>query len=133
MAQRWDARLPRHLSPEGVEAVLASVRNNPKCGARDYAMLLLMARLGLRAVEVVAMQIDDLDWRSGEIIVRGKGNRHDRVPLPSDVGEALTDYIRLDRRTATRALFVSNRAPRQPFRDGQVLNDVLKSAVAEPV
>ena len=51
-------------------------------------MVLLIARSGLRAPEVVAMQIDDIDWRSGEIIVRGKGNRHDRVPFPPDVGEA---------------------------------------------
>ena len=59
-------------------------------------MVLMMARLGLRAPEVIAMQIDDIDWRAGEIIVRGKGDLHDRVPLPQDVGEALADYIRHD-------------------------------------
>jgi integrase/recombinase XerD len=74
IAQRWGARLPRHLSSDGVEAVLASVRSNAKSGARDYAMLLLMARLGLRAVEVIAAQLDDIDWRAGELTVRGKGN-----------------------------------------------------------
>ena len=63
-AKRWGARLPRHLSPDGVEAVLA-VRDNPRHGARDYAMLLLMARLGLRAVEVIAIQLGDIDWRVG--------------------------------------------------------------------
>jgi integrase len=60
-AKRWAARLPRHLSPDGVEAVLASVRDNHRHGARDYAMLLLMARLGLRAAEVIAIQLDDID------------------------------------------------------------------------
>jgi len=53
------------------------------------------------------MQIDDIDWRSGEVIVRGKGDRHDRVPLPPDVGEALADYIKSDRKTSSRALFVT--------------------------
>jgi integrase/recombinase XerD len=72
-AKRWDARLPRHLSLDGVEAVLASVRGNPRHGARDYAMLLLMPRLGLRASEVIAIQLDDIDWRAGELLVRGKG------------------------------------------------------------
>jgi len=78
-AQRWGARLPRHLSPDEVEAILASVRANPRHGARDYAMLLIMARLGLRAAEVIAIQLDDIDWRAGELLVRGKGKRHDRV------------------------------------------------------
>jgi integrase/recombinase XerD len=91
-------------------------------------MVLLIARLGLRAPEVIAIQIDDIDWRAGEIIVRGKGKRHDCVPLPPDVGEALTDYIRQDRTTTSRALFVTGRPPHHPFKDGQVLNCILRSA-----
>ena len=83
-------------------------------------MVLLLARLGLRSQEVVAMQIDDIDWRAGEILVRGKGSRFDRVPLPPDVGEALADYIRRDRVTTSRAVFVTKRAPHRPYRDGQV-------------
>jgi len=67
------------------------------------------------------MQIDDIDWRSGEVIVRGKGNRHDRVPLPPDVGEALADYIKSDRKTSSRALFVTERAPHRPFKNAQLL------------
>src|ERR1035438_4765863 len=74
------------------------------------------------------MQIDDVDWRSGEVIVRGKGKLHDRVPLPPDVGEALTDYIRHHRTTTSRALFVTERPPHQPFKDGQILNYILKAA-----
>jgi site-specific recombinase XerD len=93
-------------------------------------MVLLLARLGLRAPEVVAMQLDDIDWRSGEIVVRGKGNRYDRVPLPPDVGEALADYIKLDRVTTSRTLFVTERPPHCPFKNGQILNHILKDAFA---
>lgn len=130
VAQPRGTRLPRHLTPDQVEAVLAAVRANPRHGRRDYAMLLLMARLGLRAPEVIAIQLDDIDWRAGELLVRGKGQRHDRVPIPPDVGEALAAYVRHDRISASRALFVSLRAPNGPFKDGQVVNAILKDAFA---
>lgn len=130
VAQRWDARLPRYLSPDEIEAILASVRSNPKHGQRDYAMLLLMARLGLRAPEVIAIQLDDIDWRAGELLVRGKGQRHDRLPIPPDVGEALAGYIQHERISVSRALFVTLRAPNGPFNDGQVINAILKDAFA---
>lgn len=130
-AQRWDARLPRHLSPDGVEAVLASVRGNPRHGARDYAMLLLMARLGLRAPEVIAIRLDDIDWRAGELLVRGKGKLHDRLPISAEVGEALSRYLREERGpTNCRAVFVTHRAPHRPFKDGQIINAILKDALA---
>jgi len=130
VARRYDARLPRHLTPDQVEAVLAAVCANPKHGRRDYAMMLLLARLGLRAPEVITIQLDDIDWRAGELLVRGKGQRHDRVPIPPDVGEALTAYLRHDRVSTSRALFVTLRAPHGPFKDGQVLNAILKDAFA---
>lgn len=111
--------------------LLEAVRTGPSGGRRNYAMVLLMARLGLRAPEVIAMQIDDIDWRAGEIIVRGKGNMHDRVPLPAGVGDALADYLRHDRKQAvSRALFVTDRAPHRPFKNGQILNNILKDAFA---
>jgi site-specific recombinase XerD len=130
VAQRHGTRLPRHLTPDQVEALIGAVRADTTRGRRNNAMVLLLARLGLRSMEVVAMQIDDIDWRSGELIVRGKGKRHDRVPLPADVGEALADYIKHDRVTTSRALFVTDRAPHRPFKDGQVLNTILKNAFA---
>lgn len=130
VAQRWGARLPRHLAPDQVEAVLAAVCDNPKHGRRDYAMMLLLARLGLRAAEVITIQLDDIDWRAGELLVRGKGQRHDRVPIPPDVGEALAAYIQHHRVSTSRALFVTLRAPHGPFKDGQVLNAILKDAFA---
>lgn len=131
VAQRYDRRLPRHLDPRQVEALLTAVRNGSKHARRDYAMILLMARLGLRASEVIATQLDDIDWRTGELLVRGKGQRHDRMPIPPDVGEALAVYIRHDRvSSASRALFVRERAPHSPFKDGQILNNILRGAFA---
>ena len=130
-AKRWDARLPRHLSPDGVEAVLASVRGNPRHSARDYAMLLLMARLGLRASEVIAIQLDDIDWRAGELLVRGKGKLHDRLPITAEVGEALSRYLCEKRgETSCRTVFVTHRAPHRAFKDGQIVNAILKDALA---
>jgi site-specific recombinase XerD len=130
-AQRWAARLPRHLSPDGVEAVLASVRGNPQHGARDYVMLLLMARLGLRAAEVIAIRLDDIDWRTGELLVRGKGKLQDRLPISAEVGEALSRYLREERGPTTcRLVFVTRRAPHRAFKDSQIVNAILKDALA---
>lgn len=132
--RQYGARLPRYLADDHVERLLEAVRSaSPKrLRCRNYAMVLLQARLGLRALEVVAMQLDDIDWRAGEIIVRGKGRRHDRLPLQPEVGAALADYIRHDRPAAPwRTLFVRDRAPHGPFKDGQVLNNILRAAFAK--
>jgi integrase/recombinase XerD len=131
VAQRYGARLPRYLTPEQVEMLLAAIRRDSAIGRRNYAMVLLLARLGLRATEVVAMQIDDVDWRNGEILIRGKGERHDRLPLPHDVGKSIAEYVQRDRITSSKALFVSHRAPRAGFTDAQILNSVLKDALAK--
>jgi integrase/recombinase XerD len=131
VAQRYGTRLPRHLTTEQVEMLVKAVCTDTAGGRRNYAMVLLLARLGLRAPEVIAMQLDDIDWRSGEVIVRGKGSRHDRVPLPHDVGAALADYIKSDRKTESRALFVTERTPHRPFKDGQLLNNILRAAFAK--
>jgi integrase/recombinase XerD len=129
-SKRWAARLPRHLTPEAVDGVLASVRSNPRRGARDYAMLLLMARLGLRAAEIIKIQLDDIDWRTGELLVRGKGQLHDRVPITAEVGEALIHYLREERGPATcRTLFVTYRAPQRPFKESAIVNTILKEAL----
>jgi integrase/recombinase XerD len=131
VAQRFAARLPRHLAAEDIEKLLEAVKAETTTGRRNHAMVLLVARLGLRAAEVVKIQIDDLDWRAGELLVRGKGQLHDRLPLPPDVGEALAEYIRLDRRSSSsRALFVKKRPPHVAFKAGQVLNNILRRAYA---
>lgn len=127
----YGARLPRYLMAEQVELLLEAVRtgSSDKVRRRNYAMVLLLARLGLRASEGIAIQIGDIDWRAGEIVVRGKGQRHDRLPLPPDVGAALADYLRFERGpSASRMLFVTAKAPYRPFHDSQMLNAVLKAA-----
>jgi site-specific recombinase XerD len=104
--------LPRTLPREQVEQLLAGCDRSSPTGKRDYAILLLLARLGLRGGEVVAMTLDDLDWESGEIVVRGKGQRLERLPLPEEVGAALACYL-CDVRPAcaTRRVFIRMNAP----------------------
>lgn len=128
VAQPKTADLPRYLSPEEIRRLIEAVRTNDATGRRNYAMLLLVARLGLRAPEVIAIQLDDIDWRAGEILIRGKGKLHDRMPLPAEVGEAMVEYIRNGRVGDSRALFVSARAPHVPFKDGGIVNEVLRDA-----
>lgn len=104
--------LPRGLAPGQAAALLASCDRDSAAGRRDYAILLLLTRMGLRAGEVVGLTLDDIDWRAGELTVRGKGDDHARLPLPADVGEAITGYLRHGRaRTADRRLFITVRAP----------------------
>jgi integrase/recombinase XerD len=119
---------PRYLSPEDVERLIEEVRSNDPVGRRNYAMMLLIARLGLRAPELVAIQLEDIDWRAGEILIRGKGQLHDRMPLPMDVGEAIVDYIRNGRAGTSRSLFVCSKAPHRPFVNAQIINNLLRRA-----
>jgi len=99
--------VPVVLSPEEVERVLSATDLTTKRGRRDYAILLLLARLGLRAGEIVSLELSDIHWCTGEILVRGKGPRLDHVPLLTDVGEALALYLRQDRGTSiSRRLFL---------------------------
>jgi site-specific recombinase XerD len=106
------AKLPRALDPVVLARLLASCDRRRTVGRRDYAVLLLLARLGLRAGEVAALRLEDVDWRAGEMLVRGKGDRHERLPLPADVGEALVSYLRRRPRQESRSLFLRVIAPR---------------------
>jgi len=121
--------LPRSLQPEEIERLISATRSQDPVGRRNYAMMLLLARLGLRAPEVIAIQLGDIDWRSGTILIRGKGKRHDRMPLPEDVGKAIVDYIRHGRRGSSRTLFVSSKVPFPPFVNATILNVVLREAL----
>lgn len=106
--------LPRGLDADQVQSLLESCDTDTANGRRDLAILLLLVRLGMRRGEVARLRLDDIDWRSGELLVRGKGPRVERLPLPSDVGEALVAYLH-DGRPAgaeTRAVFMRVRAPR---------------------
>lgn len=103
--------LPAALAAGQVCALLRSFDGSP-VGLRDAAIVRLLLRLGLRAAEVVALGLDDVDWRSGQLTVRGKGRRDTRLPLPHDVGRVLAAYLRRGRpRASTRSLFVRSRAP----------------------
>jgi integrase/recombinase XerD len=125
------SHLPRSLRPEEIERLIDAVWAPDAIGRRNYAMLMILARLGLRAPEVIAIQLDDIDWRVGTILIRGKGKRHDRMPLPEDAGKAIVDYIRNGRRGSSRTLFVSHKVPYRPFLDAQILNTVLRAAFKE--
>ncbi|MGH3281804.1 MAG: tyrosine-type recombinase/integrase, partial [Trebonia sp.] len=107
--------LPRPLEPGQVRAMLDACDPATAAGQRDLAMLTLMARMGLRAVEVARLQLDDISWRSGDITVCGKGGRLDRLPLTADAGKAIAGWLR-DGRPATaldRAVFTRLMAPRR--------------------
>lgn len=104
--------LPGFLEPEQVERLLQSCDRNNICGRRDYAILLLLSRLGLRAHEVRHLTLDDIQWASGEVLIRGKGGREDRLPLPSDVGRAVAEYLKAGRPPCScRRVFVRLFAP----------------------
>jgi len=104
--------LPRALEGEQVARLLAGCNRERATGRRDYAILLLLVRMGLRAGEVAALELEDVDWRQGEMTIRGKGNRQERLPLPVDVGEALVDYLRHGRpRQECSRVFMRAQAP----------------------
>jgi integrase/recombinase XerD len=103
--------LPRALPAEQVRLLLDSCDRLTPTGRRDYAIVLLLARLGLRRGEA-ALSLDDVDWRTAEVVVHGKGSRIDRLPLPSDVGEAIVDYLRRGRPRAVDRSLLSTRARR---------------------
>ena len=120
--------LPRGLPAEQVRLLLESCDRDSTVGCRDYAILTLLARLGLRCGEVAELELDDMDWRAGEIVIRGKGSRIDRLPLPSDLGEALADYLCRGRpRGFGRSLFLRSCAPLVGLSSGGV-SDVVASA-----
>jgi site-specific recombinase XerD len=114
---RWrEATIPQFPTRPEVDRLLASCDRDSPPGARDYAVLLLLARLGLRAVEVSRLRLEDLDWRGGEIAVDGKAHRRDRLPLPSDVGEAIVAHLKQrGRGDGQRRVFVTVRAPIRPL------------------
>ena len=129
--RRWRlVDVPKYLKPAEVEALFASCDRTSPVGRRNYAVLLLLVRLGLRAGEVVRLELDDFDWRAGELTVRGKGSVHDRLPLPRDVGEALVAYLRTDRPSCTtRRVFVRMRAPHRGFNHPSTVSTIVRRAL----
>ncbi|MCA1677655.1 MAG: site-specific integrase [Actinobacteria bacterium] len=124
------AGLPRALEPGQVRRLLAACDRCTAPGRRDLAILTVLARLGLRAGEVAGLELDDVDWRAGEIVVRGKGRRSERLPLPADVGEAITAYLRRGRPTTAqgRSVFVRVKAPHRALTTGGITQVVVSAA-----
>jgi site-specific recombinase XerD len=122
------ATIPRLVPPQDVERVIASCDTRTFEGARDRAIMLLVARLGLRSIEVARLELDDVDWRAGELTVRGKARRLDRLPLPHDVGQALSSYLsRRGAAAGSRMVFLTCRAPLAPIRP-DLVGDVVERA-----
>jgi site-specific recombinase XerD len=120
-----ETTIPPTMPQSHIEALLASCDRSTLDGARDHAMLLLLARLGLRSIEIARLQLDDLDWRAGDVLVRGKARRDDRLPIPADVGAALAEYLALRGRHESRCVFLTLRAPTRPIR-ADLVGDVVQ-------
>lgn len=120
--------LPRGIGRADAQALLAACDRRSALGRRDYAILMVLLRLGLRRGEVAALRLDDIDWRAGELLVRGKGARQDRLPLPAEVGEAVVGYLRRGRPdSGRREVFLRARAPVGPIAPGTVSSTVRRA------
>ena len=131
--RRWaQPDVPRKLTAEEVDRVLSAPDRTTATGRRDLAILLLLASLGLRAGEVIALELGDIRWREGEILVRGKGGRRDLLPLPRRVGAAIACYLRLDRGARpTQRVFLRTNAPRVPLAGPASIGHIVRRAMAQ--
>ncbi len=122
--------LPKFLPPGQVQQVLDHCDRQTATGRRDYALLVLLARLGLRAGEVVALTLDDIDWEGGRLTLRSKGGRWTELPLPADVGEALASYLQQGRpRCASRRVFIRQCPPRVGFANSVAICTIVEGAL----
>lgn len=120
--------LPKYLPKEDIDQLAESVRNHPKRGKRDYAMLLLMVTAGLRAREVVKVRLEDIYWEEKEMLIRGKGLENEDHPLNDRTLSAIKDYIEHERKGDSEYLFLTIKAPHRPYKDGTYTNHLLKEA-----
>ena len=122
---------PKWISPDEIERVLASCDRHSAIGQRDYAILLLLARLGLRAGEVLSLELDDIRWETAEITVCGKGRQRKRFPLPEDVGRAIATYLKLARpQCDSRRVFLRAKAPYRGLGHASTLDTIVTHALA---
>ena len=130
--RKWSqADVPKKLTPEEVKRVIDTPDRKTEKGRRDYAILLLLAKLGLRSSEVISLKLEDIRWRRGEIVIRGKGSRLDVLPLPRDVGAAIVQYLRLDRGARqTEQVFLRKNAPRVPFTGPASIGHIVREHMA---
>jgi integrase/recombinase XerD len=125
---RRHTSLPKAVSRADAQALLGGCDRRRALGRRDYAVIIVLLRLGLRRGEVARLTLDDIDWRAGELVVRGKGGRVDRLPLPADVGEAIAAYLRRGRPASDRReVFLRSRAPFEPIAPGTVSSTVRRA------
>jgi integrase/recombinase XerD len=125
---RSSSPLPRGISRADARALLESCDRRQPLGRRDYAIIIVLLRLGLRRGEVAGLRLDDIDWRAGELVVRGKGSRQDVLPLPADVGEAIAAYLRRGRpRSGRREVFLRSKAPYDPIAARTVASTVRRA------
>ena len=127
---RWKLSvLPKHLPAGQVQRVLKACNRRTALGRRNYAILLLLARLGLRAGEVIRLRLDDIDWEHDCLLVRGKAARMAQLPLPADVAQAIARYIRRDRpRCDCRAVFIRDYAPLNGLNGASAIGTIVRRA-----
>jgi len=122
--------LPKALEPELVQQLLGGCDRGTPAGKRDYAILLLLARLGLRGGEVVNLSLDSIDWDAGQLILFGKSRRLDRLPLPHDLGDAIAAYLQHGRPVcSTRHVFVRALPPYRGFSSSVAICDIVRRAL----
>ena len=128
---QWSlSTIPKAISQDHLKRVLASCNRESTTGRRDFAILLLLARLGLRAGEIVALELGDIDWRAGSLNVRGKGGYRSLLPLPPDVGKAIADYLkRRPRSNGSRSLFTRVIAPIRGFSNSIAICAIVSQAL----
>jgi integrase/recombinase XerD len=123
--------IPRAIPADAVRQLLASINRRTATGRRDYAILLLLARLGLRAGEVVRLEVDDIDWNAGLLRVQGKGGQHSDLPLPADVGAAIASYLQHGRpQSSNRRVFLRARAPLRGFLSQSAIGSLVRHSLA---
>jgi len=129
---RWQfSEIPKFLQPEQVKRILESCDRSTGTGKRNYAILLLLSRLGLRAGEIVHMELDDILWETGELIVRGKSSREEKLPLPHDVGQAIVTYLQDIRpHCSSRRLFIRMVAPLRGFSSSVNVCTIVRDSLA---
>jgi site-specific recombinase XerD len=129
--RRWKlASLPTYLSAAQVQKALDTCDRATAMGRRDYAILMMLAKLGMRAGEVAVLTLDDIDWRSGEMLIRAKGRQRARMPIPPEVGAAVVAYLRDGRpRSSCRQLFLRTLAPNVGFASGCAITMIAKTAL----
>jgi integrase/recombinase XerD len=122
--------IPRAIGADQARQLLASIDRRTAIGLRDYAVLLLLARLGLRSGEVAFLELDDIDWDAGQVSIRGKGGQCSALPLPPDVGEAIAAYLFRGRpRSSDRRVFLRSRAPVRGFMSQVAIGSIVRHAL----